>query len=85
MLVDNSESEVTQSCLTLCDPMDSSPPGSFVHGDSPGKNTGMGSHSLLQEFLPTQELNPGQGLLCKYWFVFLAITVIFPAPRVGCH
>ena len=21
-----------QSCLTLCDPMDCSPPGSFVHG-----------------------------------------------------
>ena len=25
-------SSVTQSCLTLCDPMDSSPPGSSVHG-----------------------------------------------------
>ena len=24
--------EVTQSCLTLCDPMDSSPPGSSIHG-----------------------------------------------------
>ena len=23
---------VTQSCLTLCDPMDCSPPGSLVHG-----------------------------------------------------
>ena len=31
-----------QSCLTLCDPMDCSPPGSSVHGDSPGKNTGVG-------------------------------------------
>ena len=29
---------VTQSCSTLCDPMDYSPPGSSVHGDSPGKN-----------------------------------------------
>ena len=27
-----SESEVTQSCLTLHDPMDCSPPGSSVHG-----------------------------------------------------
>ena len=27
-----SESEVAQSCLTLCDPMDCSLPGSFVHG-----------------------------------------------------
>ena len=26
------ESEVTQSCLTLCDPVDCSPPGSSVHG-----------------------------------------------------
>ena len=27
-----SESEVAQSCLTLCDPVDYSPPGSSVHG-----------------------------------------------------
>ena len=27
-----SEREVTQSCLTLCDPIDGSPPGSSVHG-----------------------------------------------------
>ena len=27
-----SESEVTQSCLTLCDPMDHNLPGSPVHG-----------------------------------------------------
>ena len=39
---------VSQSCLTLCDPMDYSPPGSSVHGDSPGKNTGVGCHALLQ-------------------------------------
>ena len=31
---------VAQSCLTLHDPMDCSPPGSCVHGYSPGKNTG---------------------------------------------
>ena len=30
---------VARSCPTLCDPMDWSPPGSSVHGDSPGKNT----------------------------------------------
>ena len=29
-----SGSEVTQSCLTLCDPVDSSLPGSSVHGIS---------------------------------------------------
>ena len=27
-----SESEVTQSCLTLCNPVDCSPPGSSIHG-----------------------------------------------------
>ena len=37
-----------QSCPTLCDPRDSSPPGSAVPGDSPGKNTGVGCHFLLQ-------------------------------------
>jgi len=47
-----------QSCLTLCSPMDCSPPGSSIHGDSPGKNTGVGCHSLLQGIFPTQRLNP---------------------------
>ena len=76
--------KLLQLCLTLCDPMDSSPPGSSVHRilqarilewaaisfsdrnahvhqiwpvnqttllcsrDSPGKNTGVGCHFLLQ-------------------------------------
>ena len=31
-----------QLWATLCDPMDSSPPDSSVHGDSPDKNTGVG-------------------------------------------
>ena len=39
---------VAQSCLILCDPVDCSPPGSSVHGDSPGKNPGVGCHALLQ-------------------------------------
>ena len=39
--------------------MDCSPPGSSVHGNSPGKNTGVGCHALLQEIFPTQGLNPG--------------------------
>ena len=34
-----SELKVAQSCPTLCDPMDCSPPSSSVHGDSPDKNT----------------------------------------------
>ena len=41
------------------DPMDCSQPASSVHGDSPGKNTGVGCCALLQEIFPTQESNPG--------------------------
>ena len=50
---------VTQLCPTVCDPMDCSLPGSSVHGDSPGKNTGVGCHALLQGIFPIQRSNPG--------------------------
>ena len=39
---------VAQSCPILCDPIDGSPPGSHHPRDSPGKNTGVGCHFLLQ-------------------------------------
>ena len=54
-----SEGKVTQLCPTLCDPMDCSPPGSSLHGDSPGKSTGVGCCSLLQVIFLTQGLNLG--------------------------
>ena len=44
-------------CPTLCNPMDYSLPGSSVRGDSPGKNTGVGCHALLQEIFLTQGSN----------------------------
>ena len=50
---------VTQSCPTLCDPMDCSLSGSSAHGDSPGKNTGMCCQFLLQGIFPTQGSKPG--------------------------
>ena len=53
-----SEVQVAQSCLTLCDPMDSP-------WNSPGLNTGVGSHSLLQGIFPTQGSNPGL-LHCRH-------------------
>ena len=37
-----------QSCPTLCNPIDGSPPGSPRPWDSPGKNIGVGCHFLLQ-------------------------------------
>ena len=48
-----------QLCSTLWDPVDCGPQGSSVHGDSPGKNTGVGCHALLQAFFLTQGSNPG--------------------------
>ena len=39
--------------------MDCSPPDSSVHVDSPGKNTGVGCHSLLQGIFPAQGSNLG--------------------------
>ena len=50
---------VAQSYLTLCDPKDYSLPGSSVHGDSPGRNTRVHCHALLQGIFPTQGSNPG--------------------------
>ena len=45
---------VAQSCLTLGNPMDCSPPGSSAHEIFQGKDTGVGCHSLLQGIFPTQ-------------------------------
>ena len=52
---------VTQCYLTLCDPMDWTLLGSSVHGDFPGKNTGVSFHALLQRVFSILGLN--QGLL----------------------
>ena len=50
---------VPPSYLTLCDPMDCSPPGSSVHGIFQARNTGLGGHALLQGIFLTQESNLG--------------------------
>ena len=42
--------------------MDCSLPGFSVHGDSPGKNTAVGCHALLQRIFLTQ--GPNSHLLC---------------------
>ena len=55
------------SCAVLC--LVTQPDSLWPHGlqparllcpwDSPGKNTGVGGHALLQGIFPTQESNPG--------------------------
>ena len=51
-------SKSLQSCPALWDSRDCSPPGSSVHGDSLGKNTGVGYPALLQGIFPIQGWNP---------------------------
>ena len=66
--------------LTLCNPIDCNLPGSSVHGILQGilentryKNTGVGSHFLLQGIFSTQGLNPH--LLCLlHWVVSFFTT-----------
>ena len=65
-----------QPCLTLCDPRGCSPPGSSVHGDSPGKNPGVGSHALLQGIFHGM-WTAGSHLGIKLWFAGL-----LPTPRL---
>ena len=65
-----------QLCPTLCNLMDCSPPGSSVHGDSPGKNTGVGCHALLQGIFPTQGLNPR--LSCLLHWQAGSLSLVLP-------
>ena len=51
------------SCIQLfVTPMDAKSTRLFCPWNSPGKNTGVGCHALLQGIFPTQRLNPH--LLC---------------------
>ena len=70
-----------QLCLTLW-PYGLQPTRLLVHGDSPGKNTGVGCHALFQGIFPTQGWNlhllcllplvpPGKpASLSNYWLFF---------------
>ena len=56
--------KVTQSCPTLCDPMDYSPPGFSVHGILQERILEwVACHSLLQGIFLTQRSN--LGLHCR--------------------
>ena len=54
---------VTQSCPTLCNPIDCKPPRLFCPWDSLGKNTGVCCHFLLQGIFSTQ----GSNLHLLHW------------------
>ena len=50
------------------DPLDYSPPGTSLYGNSPGKNTGVGCNALLQGIFLTKGSNPG--LLHHRWVLY---------------
>ena len=72
-----------QLCLTLCDPMDCSPPGSCVHGDSPSKNIEVGCQALLQGIFPTQGSNPR--LLCLLHWQAHSLPLVPPGNPIRCE
>ena len=57
------------SCVRLCDPIDSSPPGSPVPGILQGKNTGVGCHFLLQCMKVESESEVAQSCIRDQTFV----------------
>ena len=64
-----------QLCPILCDPIDGSLPGSPHSWDSPGKNTGVGCHFLLQCMKVKSESEAAQScLLATPW------TTVYQAP-----
>ena len=81
-----------QSCPTLFNPMDCSSPGFSVHGDSPGKNTGLGCHFLLQHMKVKSESEASQSCLTLRDPMGLQPTRVFrpwdfpgKSTGVGCH
>ena len=64
---------VTQSRLTLCDPMDCIPPGTLVHGDSPGKNM-----TNLDIILKSRDITLPRK-------VHIVNAMVFPVVMYGCE
>ena len=58
MVYIENESEVTQLCLTLCDPVDCNLPGFSIHGVFQARVLEWVAISCLQGIFSTQESNP---------------------------
>ena len=67
-----SESEVAQLCLTLCDPMDCSPPGSSVHGIFQARVLKGGAIAFSESFLLSVCKRPPSMFACAYLLNALA-------------
>ena len=70
-----------QSSLTLCDPLDCSPPGSSVHRIFPGKGTEVGCHALLHGVFSTPGSNPPLLHCRRIFFFFFFLLSELPGKR----
>ena len=62
-----------QLCLTLCNPIDSSPPDSSVHGDSPGNKTGVGCCAHTHTYTHTHtHTHTHAHAYVSFWIPFLS-------------
>ena len=72
-----------QLYLTLCEPVDCSPPGSSVLVNFPGKNTGVGSHALLYRIFLTQGTNPCP--VCLLHWLMGSLPLVLPGKTLYLH
>ena len=62
--------------------MDHSPPGFSVHGNFPGKNTGMGCHTLFQGIYPTPGIKPASLAFLVLAGKFFTTSATWKAPSL---
>ena len=75
---------VAQSCLTLCDAMDGSSPGSSVQ-NSPGKKTEVDCYTLFQGDLPNPRVK-SRSLTLRVCVLLLSCVQLFLTPwTVTCQ
>ena len=64
----------------LCDPMDCSPPGSSVYGDSPGKSTGVGAMSSSRGSSQPRDQTPVSHIAGNFFTIWATLAVLLPSP-----
>ena len=77
--------ESLQLCPTPCNPIDCGLPVSSVHGDSPGKNTGVGCHALFQGIFLTQGSTSHLSCLLHWQAGSLPLTLPVKPPVHSKH
>jgi len=79
---------VTQSCLTLCDPMDCSPAGSSVHGIFQARIlewVAISFYSSLHNKKAIQWISAGCPDIIGFWFYFPGNSIRFHRIRAQSH